>query len=811
MAIGSAYQAQRNSSSVVSFHGSPALALGSSDNQQTGLSGGSGLAGSDAAGTVNRSSILSTSQRLASNADSIVLMDSDLNIDRSRAASRDGSSHFMNTEIPGRIHAYGWSLPVSSFKGVTASTGPASDLNPLFTMNPMNVSCEATALDAGTNKLPSFQVPIPHYCRPLTGDSLGMKIWCATAVDLSGGKIEIRPRFQVIETEVGIDASINLDSSTSIVNITSTPVKSPNRNALRQLEEEVDQALKGSVSPESEPSIEEVTKSNNASTSKRYKSLSQSEDLSSCVWICSTQHSKSKITMIDIKTKPNELMDSFHVPTFLYCIKSIPGCKDSDLLGLKIPSDYVPQNIGQSESGPTLAFIEQLLTTQKREFFRFVKVDPESEGKVLLDRLESKRNSMLKMEQAHADKEGDIERSLDQETQELEKMKTRHAQTEDAEISRILDSDANSGLATLQKLNDFVAHSQPQESGPQHSTPRKNMDKPASANSTGQTDGHQPISTQFPTVWMGGKDSVLYVHSAMGQWRKYIAGIQLHDSILQMIHFRGRVFVALADGTLCVFFRNLDTKEWEFSYYLQIDTSLLAEVTCEYFEDINVPSRPKTQEPTQEGGEPLSLSEQLRDAVAKEQERERSCQQTKSTIINTQSKTKSKVARIRCLELANKNLWIGYRNRVIIIDPITLKLRHSFSVVPQLDNQIRQLVAMKDGVFCCLRSDLILRLYSSLKPYQHIQNIDIEPVVTRLLSPRSFVISHITAMKVVDNTIWIGTAHGIIITIPCTLVSQVAEAPSTSSVNEGDLEQKVALSIAKFMPKCDISNAQVSN
>lgn len=34
----------------------------------------------------------------------------------------------------------------------------------------------------------SATVPVPIYCRPLGGEDIGMKIWCSTAVDLTGGE-----------------------------------------------------------------------------------------------------------------------------------------------------------------------------------------------------------------------------------------------------------------------------------------------------------------------------------------------------------------------------------------------------------------------------------------------------------------------------------------------------------------------------------------------------------------------------------------------------------------------------------------------
>ena len=42
--------------------------------------------------------------------------------------------------------------------------------------------------ESSKTPLKSTSVPVPIYCRPLGGEDIGMKIWCATAVDLSGGE-----------------------------------------------------------------------------------------------------------------------------------------------------------------------------------------------------------------------------------------------------------------------------------------------------------------------------------------------------------------------------------------------------------------------------------------------------------------------------------------------------------------------------------------------------------------------------------------------------------------------------------------------
>lgn len=810
MAIGSGggqtlLATSRNSSPVVSYHGSSVAAIPASD-QHSGLIGSNLSSDALQSGAVLSTSIRSINQRLSSNSDLIVLMDSDLNIDRSRAFKDMGGR--LNAESSGYIHAYGWSLPASAVK---SSSGGSPDLSVAggsisqtgvesFNYNQK----EGGLANISSGKIAGIQVPIPQYCRPLTGDSLGMKIWCATSIDLSGG--DVVDDAQRIETRA-IEVRADEESSGSTVNIsTSTPIKANQQQALKALEQEVSQALGdhrltdefGARHLQQRPILKTTTEMALSALPIAH----DAEELSSCVWICSTQHSRSKITIVDIKTKPNELLDSFYVSTFLYCMKSVPGAKNSDLLGLPSATESSKSGEDPSKSSLTLTMVQELISSQRSQFYRLVEVDMEAEYKLRQSRMEARKS--IPKENPDQETSSLHEKSLDDGGKESGKLKLND---DDAEISRILDNDVSAGIATLQKLNDFVAHTQPQ---PQETKPGGSTgDQSICGDATSKSQDHfyyQPISTRLSTVWMGGRDSVLYIHSAVGQWKDCVACVKLPDSILQICHYRGRVFVALADGTLCVFFRNITTKQWEFSRYLSIDVNMLADTTndtVELTDSCNVDPKVKLSPTTATGA-----SEAV-DEPSGEHGTSEAATSTPQKTVPAKPKTRSKVAGIRCLEIANKNLWVGYRNRVIIVDPITLKLKHTFNVIPQVDNQIRQLVSMKDGVFCCLRSDLILRLYSSLKPYQHIQNIDIEPVVTRLISPKTFVISHITAMKVADNTLWIGNAHGIILTIPCKLVPQISEAPVTNQQGEFE-ESSNSLSIARFVPKCDITNAQIS-
>lgn len=72
---------------------------------------------------------------------------------------------------------------------------------------------------------------------------------------------------------------------------------------------------------------------------KHKREQSESErNLSSQVWLCTSTHTTSKVTIIDANN-PSEIIDSFHIcSSHLLCIASIPGNKLSSvfIIGMQI-------------------------------------------------------------------------------------------------------------------------------------------------------------------------------------------------------------------------------------------------------------------------------------------------------------------------------------------------------------------------------------------------------------------------------------------------------------------------------------------
>ncbi|KAF6097288.1 sperm associated antigen 9 [Phyllostomus discolor] len=268
----------------------------------------------------------------------------------------------------------------------------------------------------------------------------------------------------------------------------------------------------------------------------------------------------------------------------------------------------------------------------------------------------------------------------------------------------------------------------------------------------------QKMSSLLPTMWLGAQNGCLYVHSSVAQWRKCLHSIKLKDSILSIVHVKGIVLVALADGTLAIFHRGVDG-QWDLSNYHLLDLG-----------------RPHHS--------------------------------------------------IRCMTVVHDKVWCGYRNKIYVVQPKAMKIEKSFDAHPRKESQVRQLAWVGDGVWVSIRLDSTLRLYHA-HTYQHLQDVDIEPYVSKMLGTGKlgFSFVRITALMVSCNRLWVGTGNGVIISIPLTetvilhqgrLLGLRANKTSGAPGNRpgsvirvyGD-ENSDKVTPGTFIPYCSMAHAQL--
>ncbi|XP_071545147.1 C-Jun-amino-terminal kinase-interacting protein 4 isoform X34 [Panulirus ornatus] len=505
----------------------------------------------------------------------------------------------------GRMQAYGWSLPAKT--GQKAIEGPQTQTK-----------------SSTSSHVP---VPVPVYCRPLMEKEPGMKIWCAAGVNLTGGRTKDGGNI------VGASVFYSGDTETTIV----------------KPEDEIDKL---------DMELKEHEKDR-----KEGELLEQT--LSSLVWICTSTHLISKVTVIDANN-PADILESFHVcSSHLLCIASVPGAKESDYSidedlnklveesqqgNCDTPVDgNAGDNKNKEESGPsmgTLSFISCAAGSETGAPDSPSEKEPEDQD---ADRAEVMENS------------------------EEEEVPPRRLLKEPEGV-----------------VKDGVEEAQPSE------------------DTSVVTEEVEKMSSVLPTMWLGSQSGSIYVHSAVRHWKRCLHSIKLKDSVLAIVHIKGRVLAALADGTVAIFHRQGDG-QWDLTNYHLLDL-----------------------------GKPHHS--------------------------------------IRCMHVVHNKVWCGYRNKIHVVDPRIMNVEKSFDAHPRKESQVRQMAWIGDGVWVSIRLDSTLRLYHA-HTHQHLQDVDIEPYVSKMLGvfpgvtvpgtgKLGFSFVRITALLISSNRLWIGTGNGVIISVP---------------------------------------------
>ncbi|XP_024881847.1 JNK-interacting protein 3 isoform X4 [Temnothorax curvispinosus] len=177
---------------------------------------------------------------------------------------------------------------------------------------------------------------------------------------------------------------------------------------------------------------------------------------------------------------------------------------------------------------------------------------------------------------------------------------------------------------------------------------------------------------------------------------------------------------------------------------------------------------------------------------------------------------------IRCMTaVSGKTVWCGYRNKIHVIDPISMTLECTVDAHPRRESQVRQLAWLGDGVWVSIRLDSTLRLYHA-HTYQHLQDVDIEPYVSKMLGTGKlgFSFVRITALLISSNRLWIGTGNGVIISVPLSESAGGSMAVSRvqSSNNKSDapgvgvrvFASERGVTPGSFIPYCSMAHAQLS-
>ncbi|XP_010817426.1 C-Jun-amino-terminal kinase-interacting protein 3 isoform X20 [Bos taurus] len=352
-------------------------------------------------------------------------------------------------------------------------------------------------------------VPVPVYCRPLVEKDPTMKLWCAAGVNLSGWKL----------SEDGPGNGVK---------------PAPGRDPLT-----CDREVEGEA------------KSNHASPEKKKaKELPEADATSSRVWILTSTLTTSKVVVIDAN-QPGTVVDQFTVcNAHVLCISSIPAASDGDYPPGEIflDSDVNPEDSGADGvlAGITLVGCATRCNVPRSNC--------SSRGDTpVLDKGQGEVSAVAngKVNPAPSTEEA-----------------TEATEVPDAGPSEAEAAAVRPGPLTEHVFTDPAPTPPPStqpdsENGPEADVSGVQPEPEPSGDPAGSTSA-------APTMWLGAQNGWLYVHSAVANWKKCLHSIKLKDSVLSLVHVKGRVLVALADGTLAIFHRGEDG-QWDLSNYHLMD------------------------------------------------------------------------------------------------------------------------------------------------------------------------------------------------------------------------------------------------
>ncbi|XP_037332427.2 C-Jun-amino-terminal kinase-interacting protein 3 isoform X13 [Pungitius pungitius] len=634
-------------------------------------------------------------EELASNSVASLLSDSALLARREQRREQYRQVREHMRRDDGIMQACGWSVP-SRFKPPGGQTDSAQE-SPL--------KRPQTTVEKEDNRMKN--VPVPVYCRPLVEKDPNRKLWCAAGVDLTGWRASSQESLAAKAASGGSDP----------------------------LHAEENAAGK---------------KSSHGSPEKRKsKELQETDTMNSRVWILTSTHSASKVVIIDAN-QPGSLVDQFNVcNAHVLCISSVPAASESDYPAGEIvldPGDGGGAGGGggggggggDDGGGGVEGMLAGITLVGCATNCSVARSNCSSRTDTpILDKGQAPSAPVMngKIHPAQSAEEATEATEVPESTAELRSGPpgpcTEHVFTDPQ--PRLSDaSDRSAGQS------------------------KEETSQPAESEDGGEESKN--YTSVAPTMWLGAQNGWLYVHSAVGNWKKCLHSIKLKDSVLSLVHVKGRVLVALADGTLAIFHRSEGKPthgQWDLSNYHLMDLG-----------------RPHHS--------------------------------------------------IRCMAVVHDKVWCGYKNKIHVIQPKSMQIEKSFDAHPRRESQVRQLAWIGDGVWVSIRLDSTLRLYHAhthqhlqdvdIEPY-------VSKMLGTGKLGFSFV--RITALLIGGNRLWVGTGNGVIISIPLTetvvlhrgqllgLRANKVSPTSSSGVIHVYGDDGSEKSTGSFIPYCSMAQAQL--
>ncbi|CAD5217693.1 unnamed protein product [Bursaphelenchus okinawaensis] len=363
------------------------------------------------------------------------------------------------------------------------------------------------SLPATSDAQETLRVPVPVCCRPLLDQQPSLRIWCASGSILYGGK-DLNGRY------ITDDSSLYAD-----------PTKFWPSDETQQ-----------KLLLEQWPIWES----------------------SSLVWICSSNEKRSYVTVLD-SNNPNCIIDCFSVCTsHLLCISSVPGALEDDVELTDPKGTYVrqggyitnlPSDLAATETFGQVHWVD-LRPSDVDDVPTFCSVD---------EKASPKRSRDFSISEVPADK------NLEESGETVAPPKP--VKRVGFEIMGLNDTSARSKVTLLEKAA-LTTQADPPTTAAEPAKPVETEQKdevematysnilPHIRDALNKYEKLQEMTTALPTMWMGLENDFIVVHSSTAEWRKCLLRIKMADAVLHILHYKGMVFAALANGTIAVFHRD---------------------------------------------------------------------------------------------------------------------------------------------------------------------------------------------------------------------------------------------------------------
>ncbi|XP_077085862.1 C-Jun-amino-terminal kinase-interacting protein 4-like [Siphateles boraxobius] len=369
-------------------------------------------------------------------------------------------------------------------------------------------------------------LPVPVYLRPLDEKDASMKLWCAAGVNLSGGKT--RDGGCIVGASV-FYKDVSGDESESVG---LRRKKRGSQSSLDRLEQEL---------------------------TEQEKELKYQDELSSLVWICTTTHATSKVIVIDAN-QPGNVLESFIVcNSHVLCIASVPGARETDY-----PVGEDPSADGEGEGACKLSCADSSVSTGSDAGLEGITVvDCSTDGPVAIPQTVCNNST----ESSNSDE------ALGQSRPDAVTSAEEALEATESSTSTPVD-ESQTGIYTEHVFTDPLGVQNSRDTPSSYTQRECDLVKDGVSSMSEEQDlmreEASKMSSVLPTMWLGAQNGCVYVHSSVAQWRKCLHSIKLKDSVLGIVHVKGRVLVALADGTLAIFHRGVDG-QWDLSNYHLLD------------------------------------------------------------------------------------------------------------------------------------------------------------------------------------------------------------------------------------------------